>query len=318
MQGLLTKLRAISETTRLRILHLLTLGEFTVSELTRILNQSQPRVSRHLKLMADAGLIERHKEASWVIVRLAGSGMAGKLIHALMGHVPGNDPVIQRDGTRARAILAERRAAARAYFSANAENWHAIRSLHVAERKVEDTIAALLGDDKVGTYLDLGTGTGAVLQLLAPLARTAIGIDASREMLKLARAAIDQAGLKHVQVRHGDIYSLPFDDAAVDLITIHQVLHFLDDAQSAIAEAARVLAPGGRMVIADFAPHELEYVRERHAHRRLGISHQDMHNWCNAAHLSVTRHQLLPAPEATSGDHLTVSVWLCAKRPGTA
>lgn len=315
MEELLTALRAVGEPTRLRLLNVLSQGEFNVSELTQILGQSQPRVSRHLKLMAEAGLLDRHKEGSWVLFRRNDSGASGALAGAIVGLLGQENAVLERDRARLREVLDARRDAAMAYFRANAADWDRIRSLHVAEIEVEAAMQRLAGPGPFEFYLDLGTGTGRLLELFAPLSRSATGIDQSREMLSLARAKLDAEGLTRVQVRQGDILALPYAAGTADLVTIHQVLHYLDDPGRALQEAARVLKPGGRLLIADFAPHELEFLRESHAHRRLGIADETMAAGLARAGLRLERKEALGPPKA-DGMGLTVSLWLAGHAPG--
>jgi len=311
MDELLTGLRAAGEGTRLRLLHLLSCGEFNVSELTKILGQSQPRVSRHLKLMTDAGLLERFKEGSWVLFRMASEGRGGEIADSIVKLVPLSDEAVKRDLVRIGEVLRVRRELADSYFGANAQNWDDIRSLHVSEESVEQALVSLVGKNKIDTFLDIGTGTGRILELLAPLSQQATGIDASREMLAIARAKLQESGLKNVQVRHGDLFSLPFEAQSVDLVTIHQVLHFLSDPGEALAEAARMLKPGARIAIVDFAPHELDFLRDEQAHRRLGISDKDIRRWLDRAGVEVSEYVSLAAPD---GKGLTVSLWLGRKR----
>jgi ubiquinone/menaquinone biosynthesis C-methylase UbiE len=307
-------LRAVGEITRLRLLSILSHGELNVSELTQVLGQSQPRISRHLKLMSDAGLLDRYKEGSWVLFRIREQGPGGELARAIVARLPGDDPVLAGDRMRLGRVLETRRRLAMAYFGANAARWDFIRSLHVADEEVEAAMARLIGPQAGDFYLDLGTGTGRMLELFAPLAGHAIGIDQSREMLAVARAKLDAEGLNRVQVRQGDMLALPYGDGVADLVTIHQVLHFLDDPARALYEAARVLKPGGRLLIADFAPHELETLRADHAHRRLGIAEDAMAKWLQRAGLKLLAHRSLEPPEARQGQGLTVSLWL-ARRP---
>ncbi len=313
MEELLAGLRAVGERTRLRILFLLTSGELTVKELTHILNQSQPRVSRHVKLMAEAGIIERYREGAWVFLRLGDAGAPGEIAKIVAHMVPTDDEVVQSDMQRLDRIRVLRSNRALAYFDQNAEQWDKIRSLHVAEIEVEKAMQQLVGTTQIEQFLDVGTGTGRVLELFAPFAQRAIGLDASHEMLAIARQRMEEAGLRHAQVRHGDLYQLPLQAGAVDLVTIHQVLHFLDDPGAALVEAARVLKPGGRLLVVDFAPHEQEFLREEQEHRYLGIKHEQMRRWSAAAGLELTHHESL-LPEATKEGGLTVSLWM-AKRP---
>lgn len=312
MEKLLAGLRAVGERTRLRILFLLSHGELTVKELTMILNQSQPRVSRHVKLMGEAGLISRIREGSWVFLRIAEQDRPGALARMIVDLMPGDDDVLRDDLKRLEKVKAARNERAAQHFDAIAEDWDRIRSLHVAERDVERAMAGALGDEKIETLVDVGTGTGRMLELFSGLAETAIGIDASHKMLAIARARMEQAGFADVQMRHGDVYALPFDTGSVDVVTIHQVLHYLDDPGAALSEAARVLKPGGRLLIVDFAPHELEFLREEQAHRRLGITSEQMKVWMDQANLELSQSQSLP-PDLDAEGGLTVSLWLAEK-----
>jgi len=318
MEELLAGLRAAAEATRIRILFVLSHGEFNVSELTQILGQSQPRVSRHLKLMTEAGLITRHKEGNWVLFRLREDDRGGALARAIVDLLPGADADLARDLARLDDVRATRAEAAARYFRDNAAQWEQLRSLHVREEDVEAALLKLAGNEPIRLLADLGTGTGSLLRSFAARAAQGVGIDTSREMLAIARANIEKGGHRHLQVRHGDIYALPFADAAADRVTIHQVLHFLDDPGRALAEAARILQPGGRLLVADFAPHDLEPLREAHAHRRLGIAAEHMAHWLQRAGLNLVQHDILPPPWRKDGAGLTVSLWLARKPAGTA
>jgi ubiquinone/menaquinone biosynthesis C-methylase UbiE/DNA-binding transcriptional ArsR family regulator len=307
LDDVLNGLKATAESTRLRLLALFTRGELTVSEVTQILRQSQPRVSRHLKLMSEAGLIERFKEGSWVFYRLAEGGPGRAIVQKLAELLPWDDATLKRDLERLDAVRKQREENAQEYFAANAGEWDSIRALHIPEDQVEGAVLEFVGPSQVASYLDLGTGTGRILELIAPRASRAVGIDLNGEMLTLARARIERAALAHVQVRRGDLFELPYPDDSFELITVHQVLHYLEDPSAAVVEAARVLKPGGRLVIADFAPHALEFLREAHQHRRLGFADKEVGQWCKAAGLSLVGTRALP-PSDQSG--LTVMVWL--------
>lgn len=309
LEELLAGLRAAGERTRLRLLFLLSHGELNVKELTRILGQSQPRISRHLKLLCEAGLLERHREGSWVLFRLSDAGVPGALSRLVVDMTPSTSAEIQRDLRRLDDVRKAREAAAAEYFRENAQSWDTIRSLHVAEEDVERALLAACGSGSVETLLDLGTGTGRVLELLGGRADQGIGIDMSHAMLAIARSNLQRAGLNHCQVRHGDLFNLPYDNASVDLITVHQVLHYLNDPERALQEAARVLRADGRMLIVDFAPHEVEFLREHHAHRRLGIADGQMQTWLARAGLKADLHQVLPPPDDAQEEGLTVSIW---------
>jgi len=306
----LAALRAAGEATRLRILALLAQGELNVKELTQILGQSQPRISRHLKLMAEAGLIGRFREGSWVFFRLADTGAEAALAKSIVTGLDPSDPVVARDRARAQSVQKARAAAAQNYFRSHAKEWDNIRTLHVAEVQVEAAISDALGQGPFDLLVDLGTGTGRMLELFAPRAKRALGFDLSHDMLAYARMKLDRAGIAHAQARHGDLFNVPLADASADAVILHQVLHFLDDPAAAIAEASRLLAPGGKLLVVDFAPHELEFLREQSAHRRLGFAQDQIKRWLKQSGLEVERSRDL-APR--SSDKLTVSLWLAAK-----
>jgi ArsR family transcriptional regulator len=308
VDALLAGLRAVAETTRLRLLRLCAEGELTVSELTEILGQSQPRVSRHLKLMCEAGLLDRFREGAFVFYRLAPGGTGGALARRLLDLMPAGDPGLALDTERLDTVKRQRAEAASAYFRANAAQWDRIRSLHIDEQEVEAAVVRLLPQGEIGALLDIGTGTGRLLEVLGPRVRSALGIDLSLEMLAVARVNLERAGLRHCAIRRADMYQLPLPGASFDAVVIHQVLHYADRPAQAVAEAARVLRPGGILVIADFAPHDLEYLRADHAHRRLGFHAAEILDWCREAGLEPEPAVDLP------GDPLTVSLWR-ARRP---
>jgi ubiquinone/menaquinone biosynthesis C-methylase UbiE len=303
MEHLLAALRAVAEPTRLRLVVLCARGELTVSELTQILGQSQPRVSRHLKLLCEAGLLDRFREGSWVFYRLSQSGPASTLARQLVAACDETDPTIALDLQRLNAIKRQRAEIAGAYFRENAAQWHRIRSLYVDEHEVEAALVDIIVAADPHDLLDIGTGTGRMLEVLAPHSQHALGIDQSREMLAIARVNLERAGLDAASVRLGDMYQLALPDASFDAVVIHQVLHYADRPAEVIAEAARVLRPNGLLVLADFAPHALEFLRDEHAHRRLGFSDAEVAEWCRAAGLVSTSPRHLP------GDPLTVVIW---------
>jgi ubiquinone/menaquinone biosynthesis C-methylase UbiE len=300
---LLAALRAVAEPTRLRLLVLCSRGELTVSELAQILGQSQPRVSRHLKLLCEAGLLDRFREGSWVFYRLTAGGAAGGLARHLVAACGGRDPTLALDLQRLSAIKQQRAERAAAYFSENAPQWDHIRSLYIDEREVEAALTDIVAAIRPRDLLDIGTGTGRMLEILGPLAGQALGIDMSREMLAVARVNLERAGAANRAVRLGDMYQLPLPDASFDAVVIHQVLHYADRPAAAIAEAARVLRPNGLLAVVDFAPHLLEFLRTEHAHRRLGFADGEVADWCRAAGLTTA------GPLHLQGDPLTVVVW---------
>ena len=311
MDQLLNGLRAAAEPTRLRLLFLCAHGELSVGELTQILGQSQPRVSRHLKLLSEAGLVDRFREGTHAFFRLAETGPMSEFARVLVDSVLEDEGVLGLDLERLDAIKKARAAAAETYFRKNAAQWDKIRSLYVDEAEVERVLLDILARQPIDDLLDIGTGTGRILALLAPGVARAVGIDQSREMLAVARANLEEAGLRHCQVRHGDMYQIPWPADAFDAVTIHQVLHFADTPANAVAEASRVLRPDGRLVIVDFAPHDLEALRDGHAHRRLGFADEEVRDWCAEAGLEPDPETHLP------GDPLTVTIW-SARRPAGA
>ncbi len=310
MDTLLSALRAAAEPTRLRLLALCAEDELTVSELTQILGQSQPRVSRHLRLLCEAGLVERLPEGSWAFFRLARTGESAMQAEQLLRMLPNDDASLRRDRERLAAIRKARAEAAARYFSLNAARWDEVRALHVDDAEVERVLRDILPPERVHDLLDIGTGTGRVLELYGRLGVRGVGIDLSREMLTVARTNLARDQLRNCSVRQGDMYQLPWSGPTFDAVTIHHVLHYADNPAEAIAEAARVLKPGGRLVICDFAPHDLEHLRRDHAHRRLGFADEEVGAWIIAA-------GLVPRPVIhLPGKKLTVCVW-SADRPGT-
>lgn len=303
VETVLTGLRAAAEPTRLRLLFLLAQGDLTVSELTHILGQSQPRVSRHLKLMCEAGLLDRFPEGAWVFYRLAARGKGAELARSLLALLPSADPVLALDQARLDGVRAARAARAQDYFTVNAARWDEIRALHGDVLQVEQALADSFNGRRIRELVDMGTGTGRVLEVLAPIIERGVGIDLSREMLSAARANLEHAGLRHCMVRQGDITQLPLPAASADAVTIHQVLHYAADPAAVVAEAARVLKPDGMLVVVDFAPHDLESLRDQHAHRRLGFADAEVEGWFRAAGLIPDGITRLP------GNSLTVMLW---------
>jgi len=313
--GALASLKAAGEATRLRLLALLARGEHNVSDLTRILGQSQPRISRHLKLLTDAGLIERFREGSWVFFRLAETGAPARLVENFIRALDGDDVVLKRDRDRAAAVRQERAEAAQTYFRVHADQWDRIRTLHVTEEQVEAAMLRSLGRGPFDLLVDLGTGTARILELFAPHVRRGIGIDVNPDMLAYGRVKLEQAGMRHCQVRQGDLFSLGLSDGTADAVILHQVLHFLSDPAPALREAARILVPGGRLLVVDFAAHGLDFLREEFAHQRLGFERDQMTQWFEDADLTVSEIRELKANKRDGDKKLTVRLWLGERAP---
>lgn len=280
--------------------------ELSVGELAQVLGQSQPRVSRHVKILIDAGLAERRKEGSWVFLSLGPRPRTEPLFQLVdrWADLDGDNPWVAADAARLAAVRADRAAAAERYFAGHAREWDALRSLHVAETEVEAACRRALGETPIGRLVDIGTGTGRMIELFGPRAEQALGIDRSPEMLRLARAKLAQAGLGAVELRQGDMYALPLASDCADTAILHQVLHYAQNPAAAVAEAARLLGPGGRLLIVDFAPHEREDLRSTDAHVRLGFPDEAILRHFEEAGLEghVVEH--------LEGGELTVTIWL--------
>ena len=309
--AILAALAAAGEPTRLRLLALLSDAELTVSELVTILGQSQPRISRHLKLLVESGLVERHREGAWVFLLVAQSGPASRLARDIVGAIADTDSVRFADRVRLDEVRLARADQAARYFATHAETWDQVRAMHVSEDKVEAAVRKAVGSAQIASLLDIGTGTGRILELLAPQADRALGIDQSPQMLGMARARLERAGLRNTQLRQGDIFALPAERNGYDLVVLHQVLHYLDDPSRALREAVRTLRPGGRLLVVDFAPHEEESLRTAHAHRRLGFALDEVAGFMADAGLDVTLTRQL-APDGAGS--LTVSLWMAQDR----
>jgi ArsR family transcriptional regulator len=295
--------QALADPTRLRILALLRVMELSVGELAQLLGQSQPRVSRHVRILSDSGMIGRRKEGSWVYLQLIDSARVEALFRLYEGFELEAEQLFATDAARLESVRADRAEAARRYFEAHAATWESIRSLHIADAEIERAIAGLLADRPIGALLDIGTGTGRMLELFAPKAKSALGIDRSSEMLRLARVKLEEAGVSGASLRQGDMYALPLGDQSADSIILHQVLHYAQQPGAAIAEASRVLASGGQLLVIDFAQHERAELKEQDAHLRLGFADDAMRRWFSAAGLELDRIERL------GGGELTVILW---------
>ena len=308
----LDALRAVGESTRLRLVALLSHGELTVSDLTDICGQSQPRISRHLKLLAEAGVVDRHREGTWVYFSLAPSGPLRAFVEDMLKAINPLDAALAADLDRLEVVRQRRSDTAQQYFANIAADWDRVRTLHASDATVEAAIIDAVDAAPFRSMLDIGTGTGRMLRLLASRCTDrAVGLDSSHSMLAVARANLDRAEIRNVELRQGDVYAPPFEPGVFDLVVVHQVLHFLDDPARAVSEAARLVAPGGRLLIVDFAPHTLTFLQVEHAHRRLGFRTDTVADWLTAAGVAVTTIDLI-APPANA--QLTVALWLATQQ----
>ena len=313
MIDLVEALRSIGEPTRLRVLALLSHGELAVGELVEILSMSQPRLSRHLKFLTSAGLVDRLPEGAWVFYRLPVSGKGRELVDAILPFIADDDPDFARDRQRLALVKEARANAAEDYFNRQAESWDDVRGHHYPTGEVESALLSAAGAGSFDLMIDLGTGTGRMLSLFAGRYSRAEGVDLSHKMLNVARTNLERDGVVNAGVRYGDVTAPPFDDGSADLVILHQVLHYLDRPERVLAEASRILKPGGRLLIVDFAPHEQEFLRNNHEHRRLGISDLEISQWSEAADLSFLEPIRFSPTDETG---LTVNLWTVEKRAG--
>ncbi|ACT58073.1 ArsR/SmtB family transcription factor [Hirschia baltica] len=309
-------LRAAGETTRARVLALLSRGELSVGELAQVLGQSQPRLSRHMKFLTSAGLVERMPEGAWVFYKLPRKGVGRDLVDSILKLIDLEGDGLQRDFVRLEEIRAARQKEAGEFFERSAKEWDAIRALHYPEADIEAAVLDEIGQGPFEHIIDMGTGTGRMLSLIAPFAKSADGIDLSHQMLTIARSNLSDEKFSHVDVRHGDATQTAFNNNSADLVIIHQVLHFLDEPERAIQEASRLLMPNGLLLVVDFAPHDLEYLRRDQAHRHLGFSDDYFADWCEGAGLIVGPTRRFDAPTTTLKQEqagIAVNIWTANK-----
>ncbi len=305
MERLLASLRAAAEPTRLRLLALAGRGAFCVSEFTEILGQSQPRLSRHLKLLCDCGLLDRVREGANVWFTLP-HGDIGTLARDLVARLPDDDPILEADRRQAARVLAERARVASETFRRQGADWDEMRALDLPAGSVESALLSLVPEHNAGRLLDIGTGTGRVLELLAPRVSQGIGVDASKAMLALARARLARTGLSHCSVRLADMYRLPLADASFDLAVMQMVLHYEEEPASVLAEVARVLRPGARLIVIDLAEHRRDDLLARFAHRWPGFSDAAMRDLLVGAGIRCGEPVTI---EAAPAQPLSIRLW---------
>lgn len=313
MDQLLEELKAVAEPTRLRIVVALESCELTVSEICAVLGQTQPRVSRHLRLLTDAGLLQRHAEGTNAYYGLRSRPQREDLLAAIAPLLDRSSPVLQRDQLRLEAVRNDRADRAAEYFAQVAQDWDQLREMHAPTSEVEAAMLNAVPEPKVDSVLDIGTGTGRILEVFADRTHRGLGVDLSRQMLGVARARLDDDSLSHCSVRQADIYDLDVEPDSQDVVVLHHVLHFLSDPASALDAANRVLSPGGTLLVVDFAVHDNERLRDDHAHLHLGFADTDISNWCEALGLNNVAVQHFPPPSDARADALTVTLWTATK-----
>lgn len=310
---LLTALKALADPTRLVLLAVLEHRELSASELTEILGQSQPRVSRHLKILAASGVITRTQEGASAFFSVARDGTGAALAQSILLLIDPNLPDMTRARERLQQLRDRKRAEAAAYFERVASTWDQYRDVVVGESAVEQCCLELLRDLRIRDFLDLGTGTGRMLSLFARHFDRGLGIDLSPEMLRVARSHLDRADLAHCRLARGDLYNLQMPAGSVDVAVAHHVLHFLDEPQQAIGEATRTLRPGGKLLLIDFAPHAYEALAAEQRHRRLGFDADEVAMWCRQAGCADVHVEHLIADTATKDSPITTTIWVATR-----
>lgn len=311
-----TLFRALADPTRLRIMRLLGSMELAVGEIAQVLGQSQPRVSRHIGILVDAGLVERRREGSWIFLRASGDEADAPPVRSDIARLltraesldPGFGESCESDRQRLAEIRAAREAQAQKYFADHAHDWDELRRLHSSDETVEGALAKALGEESLGRLLDIGTGTGRMAELFAEKAEHIVALDKSLAMLRVARAKLQHLSAEQVEVVQGDFTSLPFPPACFDTVLFHQVLHFAHSPAAALYEAARVTAAGGRIAIVDFDAHQHEELREKHAHARLGFAKTQMRDLLEDAGFEPQ------APISLDDGEIGINIWVAQRR----
>lgn len=307
MDKISSALKALGHPERLRILVLLSHGELTVSELTQILSLSQPRVTQYIKTLENAGIIERMKEGSWVFSRLRrGNEALTTIVASTLAAVPTNNKDIASDLRRLDEVQAARAVAAQDFFAKVANDRDQLSAEYLPRGDIEEHMRDLAGAGPFDFMVDLGTGTGRILEVFSDCIKRGAGIDSNHDMLKVARHNLNSPNLRHLSVRQGDLHSTPLAEGISDFVTLHQVLHYLDKPSEAIREAARLLRSDGQILIVDFDSHDREEFRDKYAHRRLGFSDMEIADWMSEFDLSLTQTRLVKMPD----NRPAVKLWL--------
>lgn len=306
---ILDRLSALADSTRSRLLLVLDRHELTVSELCRVLQLPQSTVSRHLKILSDD---------AWVVARADGTSRrytaaptldpgAKRLWQLVRGQVSA-DLTAEQDAERLRSVLAERRTRSEEFFSTSAGQWDSLRTELFGQRAELSALPGLFDSDWV--MGDLGCGTGQLAATLAPWVGRVIAVDQSRAMLAAARARLP--GLTNVELRQGELESLPIADAELDAAVMSLVLHYVPEPLESLREARRVLKPGGRLLVVDMTPHARDEYRQTMGHLWQGFSSEQMSGWLTEAGLEPGRYRVLPADPRAMGPAVFS---LTARRP---
>ena len=308
MESIASILKAFGHQDRLRIIALLAHGELTISELVQILKLSQPRVTQYIKALEAVGVLERIREGSWVFSRINRQDpVMFALLESVLKAIPKDDPIQQMDKKRLEAVRQSRAKAANMFFAQVAQDKNQLGHEYLPQRDIETALLNLAQDKRYDYMIDMGTGTGRMLELFAPFIARGTGIDISPDMLAVARHKLAAKALSHISVQQGDLYNVALPAASADLVTLHQVLHYLDDPMQAIITASRLLNPKGRVVIIDFSAHQFEDYREKYAHRRLGFSDLDMSNLLSSAKMTLNQSVNIPSHNSQAPD---VKIWI--------
>jgi len=281
--------KALADETRLRLMAVLLGFELNVGELVGVFGMGQPRISRHLKILAEAGLVECRREGLWAFYRAAASGDARRFLdsHAVFLNAI---PQFAQDGERALSAVRERVLATRRFFDAVAVQWRDLSREVLGDFDLAEELAGRLHPGMIAA--DLGCGPGELLARLAVNARQVIGVDGSPRMLELAAARLPDR--PNVSLRLGELEHLPLREAEAQAVTLSLVLHHVNDPQAALAEARRVLAPGGVLLVAEFDRHDNEAMRVKYGDARLGVERQMLYDWLQTAGFALRRMDAFP------------------------
>jgi ubiquinone/menaquinone biosynthesis C-methylase UbiE len=303
--AILDHLSALADTTRSRLLLLLDRHELTVSELCGVMQLPQSTISRHLKALSDSGWIAVRAEGTSNLYMMVPHELdpSARRLWALVREQVGPTPAAVQDQRRVQAVLAARRLKSQEFFSSSAGQWDRLREEMFGDRFYLAALAAFADPEWV--VGDLGCGTGQLTEAVAPFVGHVIAVDASGPMLQAARRRL--SGLENVELRRGDLESLPIDDGKLDAAMMMLVLHHVAEPARALADVRRVLKPGGRLLIVDMQPHDRENYRQQMGHAWLGFSDEFLRRILHEAGFEAERVVPLPPDPHSKGPGLFVS-----------